>query len=321
VKALQIVAPERVEIVDVPKPDITADQVLVELHAASLCKNADLHYFRGVELAGQGRPPFAPGQPGHEGAGRVVAVGANVRDFTVGDRVAASQHGVYQEYAAVDLTNVVHISDKTAYEEAAPLELGRCIHYATRLAEPLEGKTVAVLGLGPAGLIAVQMTRARGAKEVIGVDVVPSKLSLARELGADSTISATDSDRHGSLLARRDVSVVIECVGSPGTYRDAFEIAEDLVVFFGYNNRAFEVNPDVWYQKGLVIKNVNLGRYREPGRDVDDFRSAARMLELGQLNLKKIITHTLPWTEYEEAIRLLSDVDTLKIVLTFSPEE
>lgn len=316
-KALQITAPETVEVVELPEPTIGDNQILVKMRACSLCKQTDLHYFAGQAEGGTPKAPFPPGDPGHEGAGDVIAVGKGVKNFKVGDRVTTCQHQTYKELNAVDIDKAIKISEKVSYEEAAPLELGRCISYTTRLAAPIERKTVAIMGLGPAGLMAVQMAKARGATFVIGVDIVESKLALALELGTDQIVNTADSEDYQKFLSRNDISVVIECTGNPEIMKDAFQAARDQVVFFAHTDKPLTVNQFIWFSKGLTIKNVNLGNYRVSGTDLDDFQAAGEMLEQGILNTKKLITYRCAWTEYEKAIEAVKAKDALKVILSF----
>jgi len=189
-----------------PDPTPCAGEVLVAIRAAGIC-HSDAHY-----RAGRSRVAL-PLILGHEVAGVVLERGGDVTDVVVGDRVAVhyllscgacercrrygeqfcergamlgkDRDGGYADRIVVPARNVVRIPDDVAFEHAAVMMCSTATaHHALQLAGLREGESVAILGFGGLGVSAVQLARARGAKAIFAVDVVPEKLRAAEALGA-----------------------------------------------------------------------------------------------------------------------------------------
>jgi threonine dehydrogenase-like Zn-dependent dehydrogenase len=210
---------------DVPEPRIEAPtDAIVQITASAIC-GTDLHMVRGTF------PGMKPGTIlGHEGVGVVAAIGGDVRNLEVGDRVVIPStiacgacaycragyhsqcdvanpngpqagtayfggpkasgpfHGLQAEYARVPFANVglVKLPDEVSDEHAIMLsDMFPTGYFAAKLAEVRSGDTVVVFGCGPVGLFAIASARLLGAGRVFAVDTVPSRLAMARDLGAE----------------------------------------------------------------------------------------------------------------------------------------
>jgi predicted dehydrogenase len=131
-----------------------------------------------------------PLPPGYAAAGIVKAVGADVRGFAVGDRVAAA--GPHAELFCVAPTLAARIPEGVAFDRAAFASIGAIALQAVRLAEAGPGAAVGVTGLGLIGLLAVQILRASGCR-VFGIDLDPARVELARAFGAEAHVIAPDA--------------------------------------------------------------------------------------------------------------------------------
>ena len=201
----------RFEQIDVPSPG--PGQALVKLAAVGL-NFIDVQYRQGNYP-----PPSTPFTPGMEGAGTVEAVGPDVSDVAIGDRVAYTMViGTYAQYAVVPAARLVtlpsHIDVKTA---AAVMLQGTTAHYLTSSTFPLNpGDTVLVhAAAGGVGQLIVQAARIRGAR-VIGTAGTPAKAALAQEAGASEVILYTEQDFEAEvkrLTNGRGVDVVYDSVG------------------------------------------------------------------------------------------------------------
>jgi len=201
----------RFEQIDVPSPG--PGQALVKLAAVGL-NFIDVQYRQGNYP-----PPSTPFTPGMEGAGTVEAVGPDVSDVAIGDRVAYTMViGTYAQYAVVPAARLVtlpsHIDVKTA---AAVMLQGTTAHYLTSSTFPLNpGDTVLVhAAAGGVGQLIVQAARIRGAR-VIGTAGTPAKAALAQEAGANEVILYTEQDFEAEvkrLTNGRGVDVVYDSVG------------------------------------------------------------------------------------------------------------
>lgn len=224
---------EPLVIEDVPRPDPGDGQVLVKIEASGVC-HTDLHAIEG-DWPVKPAPPFIPG---HEGVGVVAAVGKGVDTVREGDRVGIpwlhsacghckpcitgwetlcadqqntgySVNGGFAEYALADPAFVGHLPDGLAFEPAAPiLCAGVTVYKGLKETEARPGDTVAIIGIGGLGHLAVQYARAMGL-HVVAVDVSDEKLALAKQLGASRTIHARDADPVAELQADGGVEAVL----------------------------------------------------------------------------------------------------------------
>ena len=187
-RAIQITEPGRFRIVDTPEPAAGPGEVLIAVQACVTCPHWDTTIFRGVDIfdrPGHPKYPIPVGYPGHEVSGRVEAVGEGVTSLQVGDRVATlkaggeSNPGFYSELISRPAEMVTRIPDNTSYEAAASMEMAYHMSPYVRALGDVAGKRVGIVGLGPAGIIALQMVRAEGAGAVVAIDLVPERLELA----------------------------------------------------------------------------------------------------------------------------------------------
>ena len=198
-KAMRLTAPgERLRLMDVADPVPGRGDVVVDIRAAGMC-HSDAHY-----RAGRGRINL-PLTLGHEIAGVASAIGDGVTNVRKGDRVAVHYlaangdmfgkelHGGYAEKVLVPAENAVAIPDDIAFEHAAIMMCSTAtVYHAFRLAPLHPGDSVAILGFGGLGFSALQVAKKLGAGRIVAVDAVPSKLELARSLGAETELKDID---------------------------------------------------------------------------------------------------------------------------------
>jgi len=230
-KAIQVKragGPEVLELVELPVPEAKGAEAVVKIVAAGV-NFIDVYYREGRYKAVM---PFVPGQ---EAAGEVVAVGPNVTNLKVGDRVAYTMVlGSYAEYCAVAADRLVKIPEGVSYQQAAAAMLqGMTAHYLSHDTYPLKkGETALVhAASGGTGLLLVQMAHGIGAR-VIGTVSTEEKAKLAREAGADDVILYTQTDFAAEtrrLTGGRGVDVVYDSVG-----KTTFEKGLDILRPRGY---------------------------------------------------------------------------------------
>jgi threonine dehydrogenase-like Zn-dependent dehydrogenase len=259
-RAVLLPGDARVEVVERPTPSPGPNDVLVRVRASAICAS-DLSLYYGNPIVG-GEIAAQGGQivPGHEPAGEVVEVGANVERIKVGDRVlvhlsvgcwaceycrAGYVHqcaewkcigfdldGGDADYIVIPQQCAIHLPPELSYEAGALIvdNFGTQWHTQKRLG--VSGvHTVAMIGIGPMGGAGVLLAKGLGAR-VIAVDVLEHRLDLARQLGADETVDAS-SDRALSqileLTRGRGVDIAIDCTGKdPGV-----NLALDAAAAFG----------------------------------------------------------------------------------------
>lgn len=316
-KSLQIVEPGHAELVELPVPEPGPGQVVVKVLAVTTCPHWDMHIFRGKPMfPGESIAyPYMPGQPGHEACGEVAAVGEGVASLTPGQRVCAwhdrGHHlpGCYAQYVLVEESDLIPMPDAIPPASAAPLELAMCVGahmlYAMKL-DAVRGKRVGVFGLGPAGLVAVQLARIEGAAEVIGFDPLPERRALAATCGATRCLDPASEDAR-SLPSRNETGALdcaFDCVGAAPVVQRAMEVTRELVVLFAVQREPYVFEPRFW-------PVLTLAGTRPHTREAAEY--AARHMASGALDLGCLVTHALPLSEYVRAVELLEAREATKV--------
>jgi 2-desacetyl-2-hydroxyethyl bacteriochlorophyllide A dehydrogenase len=312
---LQIVEPGQAEWreVDVPRPG--AGQVLMRVEGVTTCAHWDMHIMSGEPMF-PGRPlayPYTPGQPGHEAVGTVAALGPGVAEPAVGTRVNAwrdqGHHlpGCYGGYVALAVENVIAVPDELAPEAVAPLELAMCVQVSfDQLARlgALEGARFGVSGLGPAGLIAVQMARAYGAREVIGIEPIPERREVAGVLGADPVVAPDTALLPAGRSGEMAFDAAIDCTGLKASVEFLMARTRQAVAVFGVLREEVRFGFEHW--AGLAL--LGAGAHNRGAAE-----RALALVEAGKLQLAPIVSHTLPLSRYAEGVALLRAKEATKI--------
>jgi propanol-preferring alcohol dehydrogenase len=237
-------SPLVIEEVELPRPG--PGEVLIKVRACGVC-HTDLHI-----ASGEWTVPRLPLVPGHEVVGEIVEIGSGVVGLKPGDRYGVSWiystcghcefcasdrerfcpafvstgyivDGGFAEYIKAPATHVVAVPAELPYAQAAPLYCaGLTAYRAIKTSGLRVGETVAVWGAGGLGQCAIQIARAMGAR-VIAVDVVPSKLALASELGAAWTVNAAEEKPGAAISARGGAHVVVNFAPSAEAIVQGFE--------------------------------------------------------------------------------------------------
>jgi threonine dehydrogenase-like Zn-dependent dehydrogenase len=213
-KALQLVKPRQFQAVDIARPEIGDEQILVRLEKAVLC-GSDIPKFTGMWRGLQ--YPLPPGMPIHECVGAVVY--SHSPRFQVGDRVVAVPKGDQglAEYYAADAIKAVRIPEPLIHSEASLLiqPLSTVVYALDRLGD-VAGCTAVVVGLGPIGLLATWLLNRLGVSKIVGVDPIAWRCEAACRLGAARTFEL-HSERLLSLVAQDDTweaaDICVEAVG------------------------------------------------------------------------------------------------------------
>jgi NADPH:quinone reductase len=308
-KAIQVKqpgGPEAMELVELPIPQPKAGEAVVKLAAAGV-NYIDVYFREGRYKSSL---PLVLGQ---EGAGEVTAVGAEVSDVNVGDRVAWSGLlGAYAEYAAVPANRLVKIPDGVTDRQAAAAMLqGMTAHYLSHDTFPLKSGDTALVhaAAGGVGLLLTQMAHNIGAR-VIATVSTEEKAKLAREAGADEIILYTQSDfevEARRLTANKGVDVVYDSVGKT-TFEKGLNILRPrgmMVLFGGSSGAVPPFDLITLSQKGsLFVTRPTLVNYIAAREDLVA-RSAAvfAMIKSGKLKLR--IDHTYPLADAQRAHREL----------------
>lgn len=318
-KAAVFYEKEDLRVEERPMPKIGADEVLVRVHACGIC-GTDAHIFCGDEGAA---PTPAGTVLGHEFAGEVVELGANVTHLKVGDKVCVDPNklcgqcefchrgighfctdmigigttvdGGFAEYCAAPVSQVYKVADTLSYDAAAMTEPVSCCIHGIELCSIKCGSTVAVIGCGMIGLLMLQLAKLSGAAKIVAIEPVAEKRAHAEKLGADVTIDPTAEDVAQALAAHgiTQLDTVIECVGKTSTIEQAIEIAGkySTVMMFGLTAPAAEmkIKPFEIFKKEITLRSSYINPYTFP--------QAIALIESGKIDVTSMIHETAPLSE------------------------
>lgn len=334
------------EILHVDIPRIKQDEVLVKVHAAAIC-GTDVSVYKWNTFA-QAFYKKVPNIMGHEMAGEVVEVGGAVRSIKIGDLVSAETHitcgccfqcrigqqhlcantkilgfdisGCFADYVAIP-ESVAWKNDPSLPMDIASVQepLGNAV-YCT-LVEPVAGKSVVILGDGPIGLFAVEVAKASGASLTVLVGLDPFRLNIGKKLRADVVLDAVENDVKETVLQLTDgvgADVVMEMAGAQEAVTQGLDIVRK-----GGRYCAFGVHQDkvVVDYNSLLLKGITI--YGIHGRLMfDTWIKVKNMLDSGLLNLRPVITHNLPLTDFEDGFSLIlaRPMKAAKVVLYPNPK-
>ncbi|MGH7491658.1 MAG: zinc-dependent alcohol dehydrogenase [bacterium] len=316
-RILQIVSPGRAQWRNAPIPRPQPQEVLIRVEGITTCPQWDLHIMDGEPMF----PgfvmsyPYHLGQPGHEAAGEVVELGSEVKNLKVGARVAAwrdagpARQGCYAQFAALPAENVMPIPEELQIAAIAPLELAMCVQVSfDQLAhlEGVAGKRVGIAGLGPGGLIAVQMARAYGAREVIGIDPLPERRALAERLGADLTFTPDDAALPADRKSPAALDTALDTTGLKVSIEALMARTQKTVAIFGVLREDVNFGASHWY-----------GGFSLLGYGAHNRAAADRALQLvlqNKLRLAALLSRKMPLRSYAEGVARLRDKKAIKIL-------
>ncbi len=305
-KAIRYLGPGHIEVADVERPTPTADEVLVETRAVSICNQMDVRTYNGIHT----RYPLGPGEPGREGAGVVAEVGENVKKFKIGDPVVMLGDHLYAEYSVRRPEELVPLWAGTSLVEAAPLGLAACVLAAVKKVPSMRGRRVVVTGLGPAGLFTVQAARNAGAKEIIALDIKSNHFELARSLGA--TTSAFANNREVVKRCRETpADFGVDCSGSPQAVTQLYSMCTTVIAFGTVQET---VKIDIPMQRSVMLLNG----YLAPKERWEGLDAAVKLFQRKKLLTRPLISQTMLLTEYALAMQKVRRGEVLKLVLTRS---
>jgi len=330
-----------VRIVDLPIPEIGPGELLVQLQACGLCASDVMEWYM---------KPRAPIYPGHEPAGIVVAVGQDVEQFSVGQRVFIHHHvpcmvchfclrgsfsqcltfratrlypGGLAEYIRVPALNVqldvLPLPDELSFEAATLIEpLACCVRGIDRAAiQP--GDSVLVLGAGSNGLMLAQLAQQRGAVRVIIIDPIAYRRQRALDAGIDHALDPESGQEN--LLQQiytvndgRKPDIVLVTPSSISAMQQGFELVGPggTVLFFAPPSpaAALPIMPNPLFFQEITLRTSYSAGPYET-------RLALDLLHTGRIRPETVITHRFPLREAAKAFQLVARPgDALKVVIT-----
>lgn len=323
----------------VPVPGIGPAEVLVRVRAASIC-GTDLHiYGWDAWSAGRIKPPLTFG---HEFCGVIEKLGGEVEGLKVGDFVSAEMHvncghchqcrigeshicqnvkilgidadGCFAEFVRIPARNIWKIDAGIPEHYAAILDpLGNAVH--TVLAGPIAGRTVAVIGCGPIGLMAIAVARACGCSTLLASEVNPGRRDLAEKMGADVALDPASGDVVAAVKSATGgtgVDVLLEMSGHPEAIRQGFQMlrAGGRASLLGIpsNPVTFDLVADIIF-KGATVQGI-YGR-----RMFETWMQMTALVSGGRLKLEPLFGERLPIEKFSQAFEAMGHGGAGKILL------
>ncbi len=329
-----------IRIEEMSEPDVGPDEALIKTRASGICSGDVMPWY--IEKK-------APLVLGHEPAGEIFKAGANVKRFKEGDKVFVHHHapcmrcrhcdrgnfvqcqtwkqskiipGGISEYILVPRVNLendtLFLSDDITCEEGTLIEPLACVLKGLKRAAFKKGSTALVIGLGTMGMLHVLALKHLGAEMVIGSDVVPYRLDMAKAFGVDGTIDAstTDSaDALSGLTSGRMADLVVVGPGSVEAMSTGISCAAPggtVLMFTPLRpGETFSIEPNKMY-----FTDINLITSYSCGPP--DTSEALALIEAGEVKVSELITHRFPIEQAAEAYRLTAEArDSLKCVVVF----
>ena len=337
--------PNDLRVREVPLPKVSSGELLVRVLSASIC-GTDLRIFHGNHRMYQ---PGTVRIPGHEVVGMIAEVGADVQDYSMGQRVFCAPNtgcghcrqcitgnnnlcinyeaigvtcdGGFAEYVrisakSVQQGNVIPISESVDPAVAALMEPFACVVRGQNALRIQPGEVVLVMGAGPIGVMHAKLAKARGAGRVIVSEPIPDRAAQATRMGADRVVNPVVEDLKSVLLQEsqgRGADVVI--VAAP--VHAAQESALDLAAIGGRINFFGGLPKD----RPVIDFDSNLVHYKElvvtgtTACSTADCWQAAQIVNSGLVDLSDIVSRRFPLRETLAAFAAAEDRKSLKIVL------
>ncbi len=310
-KAIVYRGSPELSIEDIPVPEPKPGYLLVRLKSAGIC-GSDIHYVKGEFQYSK-----VPIIPGHEGAGVVEIAGDN-SEFREGDRVVINyisscgkceyckagksnlcdnleligfdRDGTWAEYVVVPERGLVRLPKNISFEEGA---ISGCAlvtpFHAIKMSGLSSGETVAVIGLGGVGINAIPIARTMGADKIIGIDIDPPKLEIARSYGADLVINPLETDPVRVIKEEiGGVDVSFEFVGSINTMMQALEITKKggRAVLVGLTKGSLPLPlPELLFDEKAIITSIDHNK--------EDLEELLELMKRGELSFPKSISDTI----------------------------
>lgn len=326
-----------VRIEEMPKPEISADEVLLKVKASGICGSDVMEWYRIKK---------APLVLGHEATGEISEVGANVKKYKAGDRIFVSHHvpcnscryclngdhtvcqtlhttnyfpGGFSEYIRIPQINVergiINLPENVSFEDGTFIEPLACVLRGQKMIQVKPGQTIMIIGAGISGLLHLILGRINKAEKIFISDINPYRLKVAQGLGADAVVDAKE-DVPAQLLKlnnNRLADLVIVCASSPKAFQQAMQCVDraGAILCFTAPEPGVEVSVpinDFWRKSIRILHSY--------GASPSDLSEATGLLHAKKIPVKSLITHRLELNEAAQGFKLVAEAkDCIKVIL------
>ena len=327
-------------LVDLPEPSPNLREVKIRVLRTGIC-GTDLHIKNWDEWAS--KTIKVPITPGHEFSGTIVEIGAEVTSVKVGDFVSGEGHivcnlcrncragrrhlcmntvgvgvnrdGAFAEFICIPESNVWKHEPGIDPDLAAIFDpLGNAVHVA--LSFPLVGEDVLITGAGPIGIMSAQVARFAGARYIVITDISEERLALARTMGVDVAVNVLSKnlrDVMHDLGMSEGFDIAFEMSGSPAALPQILDNVGHgaRIALLGLPSKPIEIDWAKVITNMVTIKGIY-------GREMfETWYAMTAMIKKG-LDISPVITHKMPYTQWEEAFNIAGLSNAGKIVLDWS---
>jgi L-iditol 2-dehydrogenase len=332
----------------VARPKVAAREMVIRIAACGICAS-DCKCWSGAKMFWGANPWVkAPVIPGHEFFGYVHQLGDGAAEHfgvALGDRVIAEQivpcdrcryctsgkywmcevHNIFgfqrevadggmAQYMRIPSTARVHkIPEELPLEDAAIIEPLACAIHAVNRGDIQLDDVVVIAGVGPIGLMMVQVAKLKTPRKLVVIDMVPERLALAKRYGADVVINPKAEDAGAivrGLTGGYGCDVYIEASGSPSGVGQGLDLIRKLGRFVEFSVFGSEASVDwsiIGDRKELDVRGAHLGPYCYP--------IAIDLLRRGLVTSKGIVTHGYTLEQWDEAIRVANSIESIKVLM------
>ncbi|HKM44125.1 MAG TPA: zinc-dependent dehydrogenase [Dysgonamonadaceae bacterium] len=341
-KAAVYIEKDKMEIREVPKPEVDDDSVLLKVESCAVC-GSDIRIFH------HGNDRVNPPQIlGHETSGIVVEVGKNVNKFKVGDRIALGADvpcgecsfceagignncqinyamgyqfaGGFAEYVllnkmVVDYGPVHILPDHVSFDEGALAEPLACVLNAVELTNIKLGDTVVIIGAGPIGCMIIPIAYKMGATKVIVVQRSRPRMELAKKFGADVYICSSEENAIERVLEETNglgANVIFTANSSPQSHADALKMAQNrarINLFGGLPaGSTIELETNIIHYKELIVTGAHGSLPRQHKLAID-------LIASGLIDMKEYISHRYDLDNVLDAFEMAESHAGMRVVV------
>ena len=320
-------APHTIEFREVPAPVPAPGDVLIKIKRIGIC-GSDIHVYHGQH-------PFTkfPVTQGHEVSGQIAALGADVTQFQIGQKVTIEpqlvcgvchpcRHGKYNlceelkvmgfqttgaasEYFSVDAARITALPQEMSYDEGAMIEpLAVAVHAANRAGD-IAGRKIAVLGAGPIGILLAQSVNALGAGQTMITDISDYRLSVARQCGVDFCVNTAKKDFNEALVecfGADKADIIFDCAGNDITINQAIRSARkgSAIILVAVFSKMANVDLAVLNDRELLLDSSMMYRHEDYVRAID-------IVQQKKVQLNPLMSKHFAFREYQAAYQYIDD--------------
>ncbi len=346
-KAIQLFEAGRLELREVPVPEIGEDEILIKVRAASICGTDVRMWKNGAAHASREKPLI----PGHEFAGDIARIGAKVKGYAPGEKVAVAPNvgcghcdacvsgnthlcremeafgvtmdGGFAEYVRVPAKvlqqgNVMKLGEDISYEAAALVEPLSCVYNGQILTGVRPGDDVLIIGLGPIGIMHIMTARILGAGKIFVNDLSADRINQACSLFPEVLPLRGDVMEGLASCGVGGVDLCIIAAPAPDAQAASLEYMNmcGRLLFFGglpETKKIVPINTNLIHYKQLTIQGCTR-------QSISEYRKCAKLVNDGRIPLDLIMSDSYRIEDYAQAYANAAAAKGLKHVFRFEKE-